>query len=47
MTRHPLPRFLQWAMLLQALQRQVQVPVRLTSGLRMMTGLLCRPVRVG
>ena len=34
MTLQPLPMFLQCARLLQALQRQVQEPVRLVSGIR-------------
>ena len=37
MTRQPLPMLRQWAWLLQALQRHVQLPVRLVSAIRMIT----------
>lgn len=39
--------FLQWAWLLQALQRQVQPPVRLVSGIRMSYLLRRGPPHVG
>ena len=47
MILQPLPMFLQWAWLLQALQRQVQPPVRLVSGIRMSYLLRGGPPHVG